>query len=51
MMRNEFPDLYVENALTVIPAREGDYLPEKNPVREPGMFHRVRARPSKNRIR
>jgi hypothetical protein len=51
IMKNEFPDFYVENALTVIPPREGDYLPEKNPVREPEMFHRVRARSSKKRIR
>lgn len=43
IIKNEFPNLYVENALTVIPPREGDFLPEKNPVREPEMFHRIRA--------
>lgn len=42
-IKDDFPDLYVENALTVIPPREGDFLPEKNPVREPEMFHRARA--------
>lgn len=51
IMKDEFPELYVENALTVIPHREGDYLPEKKPVREPEMFHRVRAKSSKNRVR
>ncbi|MCA1787581.1 MAG: hypothetical protein LC657_16535, partial [Desulfobacteraceae bacterium] len=43
IMKDEFPDLYVENSLTVIPPREGDFLPENNPVREPEMFHRTRA--------
>jgi osmotically-inducible protein OsmY len=51
IMKNEFPDLYVENALTVIPPREGDYLPEKNPVREPEMFHRIRAGSFKRQAR
>lgn len=43
IMKNEFPDQYVENSLTVIPPREDDFLPEKNPVREPEMFHRTYA--------
>jgi hypothetical protein len=51
IMKNEFPDLYVENTLTVIPPREGEFPPEKNPVTEPGMFQRVRAKSSKNRTR
>ncbi len=51
IMKNEFPDLYVENSLTVIPPREGDFLPEKNPVREPEMFHRIRAGSSKRQTR
>jgi hypothetical protein len=42
IMKDEFPNLYVENSLTVIPPREGDYLPENNPVREPEMFHLTR---------
>lgn len=43
IMKNEFPNLYVENALTVITLQEGDFLPEKNPVREPEMVHRAHA--------
>lgn len=43
IMKNEFPGLYVENSLTVIRPREREYLPGKNPDREPDMFHRLRA--------
>jgi osmotically-inducible protein OsmY len=51
IMKNEFSDLYVKNALTVIPPREGDYLPEKKPVREPEMFHRVRSGSARRQAR
>lgn len=36
IMKNEFPYLNVENALTVITLQEGDFLPEKKPCQGTG---------------
>lgn len=44
IVKFKFPHIYVENALTVIPPREGDFPPERHPVKEPEMFRQSRAR-------
>jgi len=49
VLESEFPDIYVENQLTVIPARENSFLPEENPVKEPETFHQARAGAQKKR--
>ncbi len=49
IVESEFPDIYVENQLTVVPAREGSFLPEENPVKEPETFHQARAGSQKKR--
>jgi len=43
ILESEFPDIYVENQLTVVPAQESSFLPEENPVKEPETFHQARA--------
>ncbi len=43
IMNDEFPDLYVENALNVIPPGGDTFPPGKIPVDEPGMFHGARS--------
>jgi hypothetical protein len=44
VVKFKFPHIYVENALTVIPPREGDFPPEQHPVKEPEIFRQSRAR-------
>jgi osmotically-inducible protein OsmY len=43
IMNEEFPDLYVENALTVISPRGDVFPPGKIPADEPEMFHGARS--------
>jgi hypothetical protein len=38
IFKDKFPDLYVENALTVIPPHEGEFLAEKNKEMSPPAF-------------
>jgi len=44
IVKFKFPHIYVENALTVIPPREGDFPSERHPVKEPEIFRQARAR-------
>lgn len=49
IVESEFPDIYVENQLTVVPAQESTFLPKDNPVKEPETFHEARAGAQKKR--
>lgn len=49
ILETEFPDIYVENQLTVVPAHENSFRPEENPVKEPETFHQSRAFSQKKR--
>ncbi len=49
IVESEFPDIYVDNQLTVVPAHEDSFLPEENPVKEPETFHQARAGSQKKR--